>query len=89
MIASNAESKIVDGDVILTYARSHVVEMTLKMAKAKEKKFKVIIVDSKPKHEGKELLRRLVKEGIYVRKKKKHHIQSLKKNIKLVYVCFN
>lgn len=74
MIAYYADSKIVNGDVILTYGQSHVVELTLKKAKNNNKKFKVIIVDSKPKHEGKELLRKLVKAGISVKKKFKYSI---------------
>jgi len=63
-ISSAAESKISDGDVILTYSRSHVVELSFKKAHDKGKKFKIILVDSKPKKEGKQLLKRLVKYGI-------------------------
>jgi translation initiation factor eIF-2B subunit delta len=64
MISKYALSKINDNDVIMTYARSHVVEMALKVAWQSGKRFRVIIVDSKPKREGKEMLRRLVKEGL-------------------------
>jgi len=52
------------GDVILTYASSHVVEVTLKKAFDESKKFRVVIVDSRPKFEGRGLLERLVQHGI-------------------------
>lgn len=64
LIATFAVSKINDGDVILTYARSHVIELTLKKAFDEGKNFKVIVVDSRPKFEGKVLLKRLVRHGI-------------------------
>lgn len=64
VITSHGVSKIHNGDVILTYATSHVVEMILSRAHAEAKQFRVIIVDSRPKLEGKELLRRLVQRGI-------------------------
>ncbi|CAG8473223.1 3696_t:CDS:2 [Diversispora eburnea] len=56
--------KIQDGDVILTYARSSIVQALLLDAHAKGKKFNVIIVDSRPRLEGKKLLKRLMDEGI-------------------------
>jgi len=64
MIVKYGSSKISDGDVILTHARSHVVEQLLTQAHKDGKKFKVVIVDSRPKREGKELLRRFVHAGI-------------------------
>jgi len=64
VICKHGVSRINDGDVILTYAKSHVVEMTLKQAFDEGKKFRVVVVDSRPKLEGKELLRRLVKHGV-------------------------
>jgi translation initiation factor eIF-2B subunit delta len=64
VIATHGCGKINEGDVILTFATSHVVEMLLKKAHSEGKKFRLIIVDSRPKLEGKELLRRLVKVGI-------------------------
>jgi len=64
IIAKYGVDKISDGDVILTYARSHVVEMIFKLAHDKGKKFRVIVVDSRPLREGKGLLQRLVKYGI-------------------------
>ena len=52
------------GDVILTYASSHVVEVLLKKAYDEQKKFRVIVVDSRPKFEGRALMTRLVEHGI-------------------------
>lgn len=53
LIISHALSKISDGDVILTYARSVVVRDLLIGAKESGKKFRVILVDSRPFKEGK------------------------------------
>lgn len=64
VIARTGCDKINDGDVILTYAKSHVVEMIIKMAHEAGKKFKVIIVDSRPHLEGQQLMRRLTKLGL-------------------------
>ncbi|KAJ7370076.1 Eukaryotic translation initiation factor 2B, subunit 4 delta, 67kDa [Desmophyllum pertusum] len=59
-----ARTKINDGDVILTYACSSLVLKILKDAYNAGKKFRVVVVDSRPKFEGRECLRRLVKHGI-------------------------
>ncbi|RXW21189.1 hypothetical protein EST38_g4673 [Candolleomyces aberdarensis] len=59
VIQEFAGKKIKDGDVILTYARSSVVEKTLLRAREEGKKFSVIVVDSRPLLEGKALLRSL------------------------------
>lgn len=56
--------KIVKGDVILTYGRSHVVEMALKAAHERGIEFRVIVADARPRMEGKELLRRLERYGV-------------------------
>ncbi|XP_042065317.1 LOW QUALITY PROTEIN: probable translation initiation factor eIF-2B subunit delta [Salvia splendens] len=64
VIAKHAVSKIRDGDVLLTYASSSAVEMLLLHAHEVGKQFRVVIVDSRPKLEGKKLLRRLVGKGI-------------------------
>mmetsp|Transcript_841 Transcript_841/g.1453 ORF Transcript_841/g.1453 Transcript_841/m.1453 type:complete len:539 (-) Transcript_841:8-1624(-) len=60
-ICKFASSKIVEGDVILTYAKNDLIEMLL--AKQK-KKFRVILVDSRPLLEGKEMLEKLMDAGI-------------------------
>lgn len=52
VIEDLATSKIKDGDSILTYARSSLVEGVLKLAKNQGKRFSVVVVDSGPMHEG-------------------------------------
>ncbi|KAF9263649.1 IF-2B-domain-containing protein [Marasmius fiardii PR-910] len=59
VIEDIAVKKIKDGDVILTYARSSIVEKILLHAHSLGKKFSVVIVDSRPLLEGKQLLRSL------------------------------
>lgn len=62
VIADHAVSRIDAGDVIMTYGSSHVVELALKKAKEQGKDFRVIVVDSRPKLEGKKMLKALVGE---------------------------
>ena len=65
-ISKHASSKIVDGDVILTYGCSAVVEVLLLEA-ARDKgvdSFRVIVVDSRPLLEGRALVGRLAEAGI-------------------------
>ena len=64
-IAAVACDKISNhGDVILTYAYSETIRVVLQEAHAKQKKFRVIVVDSKPLLEGKLLLRELRESGL-------------------------
>jgi len=63
-IVSHAITKVRDNDVLLTYGSSSVVEMILNYAHELGRKFRVIVVDSRPKLEGQGLLRRLVAKGI-------------------------
>ncbi|KAL0269214.1 UNVERIFIED_CONTAM: hypothetical protein PYX00_007021 [Menopon gallinae] len=56
--------KITDGDVILTYSCSSLIQRILLKASEEKIKFRVIVVDGRPWLEGKEMLRRLVKAGI-------------------------
>ncbi|KAL7223225.1 hypothetical protein ACSBR1_024814 [Camellia fascicularis] len=64
VIVRHASTKIRDGDVLLTYGSSLVVEMVLLYAHELGKQFRVVVVDSRPKFEGKELLRRLLAKGL-------------------------
>jgi len=64
LIVENGLQKIQNGDVILTYAKSSIVEALLLEAKRSGYEFRVIVVDSRPMFEGKHLLRRLVSAGI-------------------------
>jgi translation initiation factor eIF-2B subunit delta len=66
LIADAASTKITNGDVILIYAKSSVVEKTLLKAHGQGKKFKVIVVDSRPLFEGKNSARSLARAGMEV-----------------------
>ncbi|XP_070844163.1 translation initiation factor eIF2B subunit delta [Chaetodon trifascialis] len=63
-IAKYSIEKISDGDVILVYGCSSLVNHILCEAFEKSRKFRVIVVDSRPRLEGREALRRLVQRGI-------------------------
>ncbi|KAF2873559.1 hypothetical protein BDV95DRAFT_517405 [Massariosphaeria phaeospora] len=67
LIQDCAKDKIESGDVVLTYASSSIVEQTILDAHKKGTSFSVIIVDSKPLFEGKQLARKLVDQGLKVR----------------------
>ncbi|ONK65152.1 uncharacterized protein A4U43_C07F34230 [Asparagus officinalis] len=64
VIVRHAVTKIRDGDVLLTYGSSTVVEMILLYAHELGKQFRVVVVDSRPKLEGQALLHRLVAKGL-------------------------
>lgn len=64
VIVSHAITKIRDGDVLLTYGSPSVVEMIFNHAHDLGKKFRVMVVDSRPNLEGQRLLHRLVAKGI-------------------------
>ncbi|NXB99553.1 EI2BD factor, partial [Orthonyx spaldingii] len=65
-ISRSAFEKINDHDVILVYGCSSLVNRTLCDAHAKKgRAFRVIVVDSRPRLEGRETLRRLVRNGIH------------------------
>ncbi|KAK2464562.1 hypothetical protein APHAL10511_003420 [Amanita phalloides] len=59
VIEELAGQKIKDGDVILTYAKSSVVQKVLLNAYEEGKRFSVVVIDSQPLQEGKALLRHL------------------------------
>ncbi|KAJ3806919.1 translation initiation factor eIF2B delta subunit [Lentinula aff. lateritia] len=59
VIEDLAVKKIKDGDVVLTYARSSLVEKILLRAHSLDKRFSVIVIDSRPLLEGKTLLHSL------------------------------
>jgi translation initiation factor eIF-2B subunit delta len=63
-IVATATKRIHNGDTVLTYARSGIVEQILLTAHEEGKDFKVIVVDSRPKLEGKTMLTSLVNAGI-------------------------
>ncbi|KAI3411417.1 uncharacterized protein J3R85_018055 [Psidium guajava] len=64
VIVRHAATKIRDGDVLLTYGASCVVEMVLLYAHEIGKQFRTVVIDSRPKLEGQSLLRRLIAKGL-------------------------
>lgn len=64
VIVGHASTKVRDGDVLLTYGLSCVVEMILLSAHDVGKKFRVVVVDSRPKLESQALLSRLIAKGL-------------------------
>ncbi|KAI5811140.1 hypothetical protein DFH27DRAFT_531666 [Peziza echinospora] len=63
-IVATAVEKIVDGDVIVTFAKSSIVQMVLIEAYRKGIKFRVVVVDSRPLLEGKQMCKTLAEQGI-------------------------
>ncbi|XP_051861373.1 translation initiation factor eIF-2B subunit delta isoform X1 [Drosophila albomicans] len=63
-ISSSMQEKITDGDVLLTFACSSLIQYILEEAKRRKVAFRVIVVDSRPFCEGQEMLRRLHAHGI-------------------------
>lgn len=64
-ISLKVREKISNGDVILTYGCSSLIKRTLVEAFAQaDLKFRVIVVDSRPDHEGQEMLKSLTMLGI-------------------------
>lgn len=63
-ITVEAQQKIKDEDVILTYCCSSLVKSVLKVAHESGKSFRVIVVDSRPQFRGREMLEYLSNIGI-------------------------
>ena len=63
-IVDAAVQKIVDGDVIVTFAKSSVVQMVLAEAHRRKIKFRVVIVDSRPLMEGAQMCKALSEIGV-------------------------
>ncbi|CAG5128192.1 unnamed protein product [Candidula unifasciata] len=63
-VAFYANTKIDNGDVILIYAASSLIGQVLKTAYKGGKRFRVIVVEGRPRSEGKSMLRCLVRCGI-------------------------
>ena len=77
VIANKGNDKIVDGDIILTFAKSSIVQRTLAEAFRRGKKFRVIVIDSRPLFEGKNLARALADLGIEVQYTLTHGISHV------------
>ncbi|XP_076758574.1 eukaryotic translation initiation factor 2B subunit delta isoform X2 [Xylocopa sonorina] len=63
-ISIKIQTKISNGDVILTYGYSSLILKILREAHDADKQFRVIVVDGRPWLEGKEQLKRLAQHGI-------------------------
>ncbi|XP_044741044.1 translation initiation factor eIF-2B subunit delta [Chrysoperla carnea] len=63
-ISITVQPKIINGDTILTYGCSSLIKHILLDAHRSGKTFRVVVVDSRPFLEGKEMLRHLVAAGI-------------------------
>ena len=86
VITRRAVEKIKDGDVILTYAKSSIVQQVLVEAYRKGKQFKVIVVDSRPFFEGKNLARALADLGVDVQYSLTHGISHVIKDATKVFL---
>lgn len=63
-IAKTASSKIKPGSTIVTFAKSSIVERSILQAHHNGTRFKVVVIDSRPLFEGKNLARSLAKAGV-------------------------
>lgn len=86
VIAKKANDKINDGDVVLTFAKSSIVQQTLLEAHRQGKKFRVIVVDSRPLFEGKNLARALSGMGIKVQYSLTHGLSHVIKDATKVFL---
>ena len=80
VIANKVNDKIEDGDVIMTFAKSSIVQQTLVEAFERGKKFRVIVIDSRPLFEGKNLARALADLGLEVQYSLTHGISHVIKH---------
>ena len=86
VIATSAAEKIKDGDVILTFAKSSIVQQTLVEAYRRGIKFRVIAVDSRPLFEGKNLARALANLGLEVQYSLTHAISHVIRDATKVFL---
>ncbi|KAI9894123.1 MAG: hypothetical protein M1814_004894 [Vezdaea aestivalis] len=85
-ISYDAALKIDDNDVILTFAKSAVVQMALLEAKNMGKNFRVVIVDSRPLCEGRQLGIGLADAGIEVEYTLVHGISQAMQGVTKVFL---
>ncbi|EEH50805.1 translation initiation factor eIF2B subunit delta [Paracoccidioides brasiliensis Pb18] len=86
VIANSAAQKVNDGDVILCYGGSNIVQQTLLTAHSQGKKFRVSIIDSRPLFEGKKLARTLANAGLQVQYSLVHAISHAVKDATKVFL---
>uniref|UniRef100_A0A8D8DG64 Translation initiation factor eIF2B subunit delta n=2 Tax=Culex pipiens TaxID=7175 RepID=A0A8D8DG64_CULPI len=63
-ICISVQEKIYDGDVLLTYGCSSLIRRILEEAHRRTKRFRVVIVDSRPRTGEHDMLRQLVAQGV-------------------------
>ncbi|KAJ2678708.1 hypothetical protein GGI25_002092 [Coemansia spiralis] len=63
VIAEAGAQKIQDGDVVLTYGASSTVQRLLIAARDMGRRFRVVVIDSRPENDGRKLVRELVEAG--------------------------
>ncbi|KAL9101378.1 MAG: hypothetical protein Q9163_003359 [Psora crenata] len=80
VIAASAVERIKDGDVFLTYGKSSIVEKTFADAYRQGRKFKVIVVDSRPLLEGRNLAKALADLGVEVQYSLLHGLSHIIKS---------
>ncbi|KAI9678617.1 MAG: Eukaryotic translation initiation factor 2B, subunit 4 delta, 67kDa [Caeruleum heppii] len=86
VIANSAGEKIKDGDVILTFAKSSLVQQTLVGAHARGVRFRVVVVDARPLFEGRHLARALASVGLEVQYSLLHGIGHAIKDASKVFL---
>ncbi|KAH0547587.1 hypothetical protein FGG08_000312 [Glutinoglossum americanum] len=86
VIASSAGDKIGNGDVVLTYAKSRIVQQALVDAYDRGTKFRVIIIDSRPLFEGRNLARALADHGLEVQYSFTHALSYVIKDVTKVFL---
>ncbi|RVD86566.1 uncharacterized protein DFL_004835 [Arthrobotrys flagrans] len=86
VIANVAADKIANGDVILTYAKSTVVQRVLLRALNDGKQFSVIVIDSRPYFEGRGMARDLTRAGIQVKYTTLHALDHVMKTVNKVFL---
>ena len=86
VIAKKAKEKIKDGDVILTFAKSSIVQQTLVEAYHEGKKFRVIVVDSRPLFEGKNIALAMSTLGLEVQYSLMHGLDHVIRDATKVFL---
>jgi len=86
VISTSAAEKIQNDDVILTFAKSSIVQQTLVEAYRKGIHFRVIVVDSRPLFEGKHLARALADLGLEVQYSLTHATDHVMKDATKVFL---
>lgn len=86
VIANSGAEKVNDGDVILCFSGSSVVQKTLLAAYRQGKKFRVSVIDTRPLFEGRNFARVLAKAGLDVQYSLIHGISHAVKDATKVFL---